>query len=233
MMVLESARLRRVAMLLERVVPRFPAPKRGLEQYRTPPELALRAALLLSPCTCRIVVDLGAGTGMLSYAVALLQGVHVVAVEVDADALHAARGSQLYSALLVDLVQADATRPPLRSPLGDSCIVSNPPFGLYRRNRGLDFRFSRSGLGLGPRCLVFFHHGGTSGRGIERLYGGHGYRVECVCGEKFMIPMLYGTHRRRTYYTAVKLVRVLREGVEVWKDLGQEPVEPAAAPGQA
>ncbi len=218
---------------MERLVARFPSPKRCLEQYRTPPELALRAVSLLSPCGCEFVVDFGAGTGMLSYAAALLLQVYVVAVEVDGEALSAARSSALYSEFLVDLVQGDATRPPLRTPLWGACIVSNPPFGLHRRSRGLDFRLAISAMELWPVCIVFFHHGGTGGRSLERLYGGRGYSVSCICGERFMIPMLYKRHRRRTYYTEVKLVRALRGREGVRKNLGQEPVEPAAASKQA
>jgi len=203
-------RLRRLAIMLERLVAGFPQPSRMLEQYRTPAELALRAALLL-PSSCRVVVDLGAGTGMLTYASSLLGHAYTVGLDVDAKALLGARSSPLYSTLVADFVEADAAKPPLRRGISCLCVIQNPPFGLSGA-RGMDRVFVEAAAGLGAVAVVSFHHAGSGTDFIERLYASVDYSVAAVEAYRFPIPQLYPSHRRKTFYTKVLLVKAVKRG---------------------
>ena len=205
-MVAVGVPLSRLAPLLERSVPPFPRPRRELEQYRTPPELALRMAQLLAARGCRSAVDLGSGTGMIAYAASSL-GMYVVAVDVDGEAVEAARGSPLYGSLLVDLVQADARRPPLRRA---ECIAMNPPFGVVRR--GADVEFLRAAAGLGPVYIASLHLASSGAGFIAEVLAALGYEPLGVEEHRFPIPQVYRRHRKRIHYTRVLLVLARRRG---------------------
>jgi putative methylase len=108
----------------------------------------------------RTVVDLGAGTGVLSIGAALAGGGRVVGVEVDERALEIARENERTMAtadggtgeagataeadsggsLAIEWVRADATRPPL-PPADGPTVVMNPPFGARDGQEGADRAF--------------------------------------------------------------------------------------------
>ena len=201
--------LRRLAALLEREVPRPPRPKQWLEQYRTPPEVALEMATRLPGC-CRVVLDLGSGTGMIAYAASLLRGDYVVAVDIDAEQLEAARGSSLHARLLVDHVQADAASLPLR-PARGLCVAQNPPFGTKRR--GADRVFVEAAASLGAEAIESLHLYSDAARGfLEKLYRGLGYDIAAVDALRFPIPAMYRGHVKRVHYALVLLVSARRRG---------------------
>ncbi len=205
--------LRRLAALLEREVPglRPGEARRELEQYRTPPELALEMASLLHGC--RLLVDLGAGTGMLSYAASLLHGTYVVGVDVDSRLLVAARGSSLYGRLLVDFVAAEVSRLPLRAGVHRLCVIQNPPFGVVRR--GADRMFVEAAAGLGACTIVSLHLAPQRGTGfLRRLYGSLGYSYMEVGVAGFPLKQLHPRDVKRIHYTRVVIVVARKRGVD-------------------
>jgi putative methylase len=132
----------------------FAQPRLELEQYPTPAPLAARllhTARLQGDVEGRTVVDLGAGTGVLSIGAALAGARRVVALEIDRNALRIASrnertvvdhgdGSTREVTLPVEWVHADAARPPL--PASDEpVVVTNPPFGARDENDGADRAF--------------------------------------------------------------------------------------------
>lgn len=121
----------------------FADPDVELEQYPTSPELAANVVHLadLNGDLDDVVVDLGAGTGVLALAVATRNPARVVGIERDRDALETARtnGATFDAVVGVDWVQADATRPPVACT--DATVVMNPPFGAQYGNRGADRDF--------------------------------------------------------------------------------------------
>ena len=197
----------RLALVLERIVPRYSRPKKRLEQYRTPPELALEAAnYLLSRSECRrLVVDMGSGTGMLSSAAVLLGALYSIGLEVDADAVRDAKKNPLYARTPhLELVVADALQPPLRRT--KMCILENPPFGISSR-RGIDREFLEASLKLEPRAIASFHSFNEESLKIfEKILVERGYRVSKALKKRFPIPALYETHSRRIYYAEVVLL---------------------------
>jgi putative methylase len=198
-------RLRKLAMILERNVPHPVNPDRRLEQYRTHPELALRmVSLLASSSCCRVVVDMGSGTGMLSYAASLALNAYVVGVEVDSKQLEAAKRSSLYPASIIDFVNADVNFMPLRGFEG-YCVVENPPFGVWRR--GADTSFLESAVSLNPCRLVSLHKSDPHGlKLIAGLLESRGYRVDCICEDYIIIPAMFESHRRKVYRVRVAIV---------------------------
>ena len=202
--------LRRLARFLEQVVPRPRRPKRMLEQYRTPPELAAR---LVELCTraagksCGTVIDLGAGTGMISYTAPLGYGLYSVGVEVDEEQLVLSLSAEPYRLSLVELVAADVQRLPLR-PCRGCCVAMNPPFGVVRR--GADTLFLRAAAALEPEAIASLHLA-SSGLGfLEKVYSSLGYRVVFAEEHRFPIPQMYWRHVKRIHYTRVLLLAARR-----------------------
>jgi len=105
-------KLKQLVALLQRV-PEFPEPSYELEQYKTSAELAAEVVFSVERAFGdiggRLVADLGCGTGVLSVACAALGAAHVVAVDVDAAALAAARAAADELGLLdaIEFVRAD------------------------------------------------------------------------------------------------------------------------------
>ncbi|ALL00570.1 putative RNA methylase [Pyrodictium delaneyi] len=202
------ARISRLRMVLERLVPRLESPKRELEQYRTPPEIAVDIAMCIAGVACKVVVDLGSGTGMLSYAVSLVSGSYVVGFDVDEALAVLARSSDLYEASIVDFVVADVAYLPLR-PLGNVCVVQNPPFGVSRR--GADRVFMKAAMGIGARVICSLHYASVGvERYLKRLFSEAEYIVEFMKVYRFPLPAMYRDHVKRIHYIPVLLLRAWR-----------------------
>lgn len=127
------------------VVAGFENPQASLEQYPTPPGLAahvVHVADLQGDIQGRTVLDLGAGTGMLTLGAALRGPARVVGVELDRAALETAHGNEkrVGTATPIHWVQGDATRAPLciEEPV---TVVMNPPFGAQDGHEGADRAF--------------------------------------------------------------------------------------------
>ncbi len=201
-----------IVLILEKNVKRFSKPKRLLEQYRTPPEIAVEIALWLRSIGCEVVVDLGTGTGMIAYASSLL-GFYVVGIDIDSDALKDAIESKLYSKLAIDFVQADARYLPLRQGGDKYCVAQNPPFGIQRK--GQDTVFLGAAAGLEASYIASIHHGGSNRalNYLEDFMKKYGYRLKHIEAFKFPIPAMYRSHTRRIYYAPALLLLFERKRV--------------------
>ncbi|MDZ7688665.1 MAG: METTL5 family protein [Halobacteriales archaeon] len=133
--------LKEVEMELQRLEG-FESPEARLEQYETPAPLASR---LLHLAWSRgdldgWVLDLGCGTGVLGIGAALY-GARVVGVDVDRNALEAARrnAESANVAERTDWVHGEVNTLPVRRV---DTVVMNPPFGAQKR--GADRPFLRA-----------------------------------------------------------------------------------------
>ncbi len=199
--------LRELSIFLEQNVAKYSVPKRVLEQYRTPPEIATTMAYRTLFHNCKFCIDLGTGTGMLAYASAIVLGSYVVGVDIDDDALLDAKRSVLYSRLIVDFVQGDVSSLPFRDCMRMCCVVQNPPFGLVKR--GYDSLFVKAAASLHPKAILSIHHAKTNQEFLSSLYGRFGYTIRIIAEESFLIPQMYEMHRRKTFYTRVLIIEAI------------------------
>jgi len=176
-----------------------------LEQYRTPPEIAIEIASWIRSLGCRVAIDLGAGTGMIAYALSLL-GTYTVAIEIDIDALNDAASSALRPVALTDFVQADVEYLPLRETIQSLCVAENPPFGMYRR--GIDTLFLRAAARLGAEYIASIHHGGSDKtlKYLREFMRERGYGLKHIERFKFPIPATHRSHIRHIYYVPALLL---------------------------
>lgn len=155
----------------------FADPDPDREQYPTPPDLAAHLCSLadLQGDLDRPVLDLGSGTGILAIGAALL-GARAVGVELDRTAVATARENAREAGVTdrVGWVLGDGGRPPACPGRGVT-VLTNPPFGAQRGNRGADRRFLDAAAGLA--AVSYSVHNGGSREFVEAFAADHGGTV--------------------------------------------------------
>lgn len=212
-------KLRELETHLQAVRP-FAAPKLLLEQYPTSAHIAAcmlhTAQSSFGDVEGRMVADLGCGCGVLAAGLAMLGAAAVVAVDVDEDALAAARENlcELELAADVDLVAADVralaadddsqAHGVLRAKSFDT-VVMNPPFGT-KHNRGIDLAFVRAGLRLATSAVYSLHKTSTRNHIVKkaRQWGVH---VQVIAELRYALPHSYKHHSKSSVDIDVDFVR--------------------------
>lgn len=146
-------------------------PKVALEQYPTSPEIAahmLISAMEHGDVEDAAVADLGCGGGILGIGAAILGASHVLAVDIDPDALSVAAENVAEFEVPVDLICCDMSRLPTRRGLFD-CVITNPPFGTQKDSNGIDMVFLRAGFDMVTQVAALM--GGRAQRPCELIRG--------------------------------------------------------------
>jgi putative methylase len=189
------------------VVAGFENPQASLEQYPTPPGLAahvVHVADLQGDIQGRTVLDLGAGTGMLTLGAALRGPARVVGVELDRAALETAHGNEkrVGTATPIHWVQADATRAPLciEEPV---TVVMNPPFGAQDGHEGADRAFLVTAAELAD--VSYSVHNAGSQEFVEAFAADNGGEVTHAFQATFALDRQFDFHEadRREIETEV------------------------------
>lgn len=186
----------------------FTRPDPSLEQYPTPPEVAVRFLnMAAGDIVGRVVVDLGCGTGILSVGAALSGASFVVGVDVDGDALRVAKGNlklaeDVFGPLDVAFVRARVPEFHFRAPV----VVMNPPFGM--RRRGSDYHFLTTAMEGAE--VVWTLLGRNSDPFVDRVAREMGFRWERVANLPFTLPKSMRFHRRDRLKIEVSVYRLER-----------------------
>ncbi len=184
----------------------FKRPKPYLEQYQTPPGVAVRFLnMAAKDIYNKVVVDLGCGTGILSIGSAIIGAKLTVGVDIDVSALKVAKRNlvlarSIYGNLNVVFVNADIGR------FGFRCdtVVMNPPFGMQRK--GQDKIFLESAL-KGAE-VIWTLLGINSDPFVERVCRKFGYGYERVDDLEFPLKPSMKFHRKKVYRTKVSVYRI-------------------------
>jgi len=206
--VVAGMRLRRLALLLSKLSPPIPNPRADLEQYTTPAELALRAALraITIGGPTASYADLGAGTCRLSLALALLGAGRVAAVEFDerlcSICLSAIVDSGYEGVIQPICSHIDSGHGPL-SPSRVEVIVMNPPHGVQRR--GADREFLEYAFKLKPHTIIAILKSGNLDF-HKRLASLWGYRTRLLWVDTIEIPASMPHHRSRIRRVKVDVI---------------------------
>ncbi len=127
----------------------FPHAKPGLEQYRTPPAIAMELlweAHEDDAIEGKAVVDLGCGTGTFALGAHLLGAASVVGVDADGEALSLARDA----VPTATFVEADVSA---WDPVPADTVFMNPPFGAQRKHA--DRPFYEAAMATGATTIWF------------------------------------------------------------------------------
>jgi len=202
-------------LLLERIK-RFHSPKRYLEQYETPPSIVahiLWKAFMNGDILGKTVAELGCGVARFSLGSLMLGAEKVLCIDIDNDILRYASSAleREFKPLSNRIVYMASDIRDLNMQSIDT-IIMNPPFGVVKRNRGLDMVFLRKALQVSPAIYTIHKYSKQLDSIVLSITSKLGYRITYQEMLDFPIPMMFVTHRRRIY--RVKSVfYVIKRGV--------------------
>ncbi len=201
-------------MILEKI-PRYPRPKKYLEQYETPSSIVahiLWIAFMNGDLDNSVVIELGCGMARFSIGALILGASKAICVDVDEDIVEYARRilsrefKKLSSRLL--FLVADVADLQVN---GVDVVIMNPPFGVVKRNRGLDLLFLRKALLIGSSIYTIHKYSDGLNRIVGELVDNLGYNIIHRELLDFPIPMMFTMHRRKVYRVKT-IFYVLRRG---------------------
>jgi putative methylase len=194
------------------VVAGFDDPKAPLEQYHTPPDLAahiVHLADLQDDVEGRTVLDLGAGTGMLTLGAALRGPARAVGVEIDPAPLATARRNERRVGARADIewIRADATDAPLCPPSREAVtVLMNPPFGAQRGNEHADRAFLATAAQLAG--VSYSVHNEGSREFVEAFAADEGGEVTHAFSAELDLPRQFDFHETDAEVIDVEVYRI-------------------------
>ncbi|MFW5918583.1 MAG: METTL5 family protein [Halanaeroarchaeum sp.] len=202
---------RELARRLESVAD-FEDPSAPLEQYQTPAELAasvVHLASLHDDLAGRIVVDLGAGTGMLALGAAHATPARVLGIEIDGGAVRRARRNErsIDAPMPVDWIRGDATNPPVA--IENATVVMNPPFGAQDGRRHADRRFLAAAASIAS--VSYSIHNEGSRPFVDSFAADNGGEVTHAYAAEFEVPHRFSFHQDQSRTLQTEVFRI------VWK----------------
>ncbi len=190
----------------------FQHPKPGLEQYRTPPEIAatlVHTAALQGDIADRLVVDLGCGTGMLALASALSGPDAVAGIDIDPEALETARQNErrVDPNVAVSWIRGDVSAQPLCI-AGERAVTAlmNPPFGAQSSNVHADRAFLDTASDIAD--VSYSIHNAGSAEFVESFAGEREGEVTHAFEAELLLPRSFEFHTADSKAIAVEIYRI-------------------------
>ncbi len=204
-------------MLLENI-PRYPFPKRDLEQYETPSWIVAHItwyAYMKGDIFDKVVLDLCCGVFRFGYAALCLGAKLVIGIDLDDNIL-------LYAEKFLNktkkefrtryiLIDADVRELVLSSV---DTVLMNPPFGVYKKNRGLDLLFLNKAFKIASSIYTIHKFSPKLDSLIKELAKMNGFNIVYREIIDFEIPMMYETHRRKIYRVKTVFYVFRKRGVK-------------------
>lgn len=195
--------------ILLSLVPGFRNPVIELEQYVCDSSIAselMWLAYIRGDIEDKVVLDLGCGTGVLSYAALILGAKYVLCIDIDIEALSIAKEFLWNEFNNVEMINMSVENMELKRV---DTIVMNPPFGVHRK--GIDMVFLRKALELQPHAVYTIHkYNPESHKIVIDVVSSYGYQVDNVVVKDMKIPPIYPMHRRRVYRFKVAIYGIVK-----------------------
>ena len=185
---------------------KFENPKIHLEQYQTPPRLVAMItwrAFQLGDIENKTVADFCCGTGLFAIAAKLLGAKHVVAYDVDPDALKIAQRNAKYAEVDIEFIQKDVRDIELKY----DTVLMNSPFGVKGPVKDQEFllialqksKVSYSLHLMQENNIVF----------LKKFVEQKKKEVAEVINAQFEIPRVFRFHKKRFHIIEVAILRCL------------------------
>ncbi len=180
-------------------VPKHPAPKPELEQYRTPAGIAADLLLLAhgdGAIAGKSVLDLGCGTGTFAIGAALLGARMATGVDVDAQAVALAQRAAQAAGVATRTWFVTADLAGWKAEPGVDTVVMNPPFGAQRENRHADRIFyERAVAAVKPAGTVWFLAQERTERFLQTMAQGAGAQLERITSWDYQLEATMPFHK--------------------------------------
>jgi rRNA N6-adenosine-methyltransferase METTL5 len=196
---------------LENIIDRlegFPNPKVLLEQYATDSHVASRLTYLIetefSAIKDKIILDLGCGTGSLSFTSTLFDPLILFSVDIDPENFpvfmnNFSRMKPYYEQEpFIECILADAVSISKFIRISFDSVITNPPFGT-KNNSGIDDLFVTSGLAVSNS--VFSLHKSSTRTFFLKKRG-----AKLLAQISFRIPNQFHFHKLKENYIEVDLL---------------------------
>ena len=185
---------------------KFERPKIHLEQYQTPPRLVAMVtwrAFQLGDIENKTVADLCCGTGLFAIAAKILGAKHVVAYEIDPDALEIARKNAKFADVDIEFIHKDVRDIELKY----DTILMNSPFGikgLVKDQEFLQIALQKSDVSyslhlMQENNIVF----------LKKFVEKNEKEVKEIIKAEFEIPKIFQFHKKRLHIIEVAILRCL------------------------
>jgi len=181
----------------------YEKPKIELEQYKTDPEIAaqiIHFAMMKGDIKGKVVVDFGAGTGILGIGALIYGAKKVFFVDVDRDALKICERNLEFvknqlndkkiknKAILVNKEVKEFNEKV-------DVVLQNPPFGVKKEHA--DRVFLEQAFKIAD--VVYSMHKIESKKFIEEISSKNNFKITNILEFEFPIKMTYRFHTRRIY----------------------------------
>ena len=187
----------------------FTSPTIGLEQYPTDSEVAADAlwtAYMHGDIEGKTILDLGAGTGILSFGALLLGAKRAIMVEIDEQALAIAKENK---ALIEEengvKMDCEFISGDINSFFGKAdVVIMNPPFGT--KNENADREFLDKAFTV-AKVIYSFHKAATK-EFIEKYAANHDYKLTHYKNYSFPLKQTMKIHAKKIHRIDVGLFRL-------------------------
>lgn len=177
----------------------FENPKIKLEQYITPAHLAadlIYTAYMQGDIQGKKVVDLGAGTGILSIGAAMAGG-KVTAIEKDSDAIETLKSNAEKFDVNIDIQNKEMED----ADIDADTVIMNPPFSVHS---DLGMKFWQKAVETGSKVYAVSPRGKRSV--IKDFVEKTGFRVVATEGYKVSLPPTFGFHTEASQEIEVDII---------------------------
>ena len=185
----------------------FSRPRVQLEQYSTDSHVASRLVYLIETKFCairdKIILDLGCGTGVLSFTSSIFEPLILFSVDIDSDVFpvfkrNFSHAKDYYKEEpFIECIIANATSISKFIRISFDTTITNPPFGT-KNNSGIDNSFVTSGLEVSNS--VFSMHKSSTRNYFLKKKGG-----SLLAQISFKIPNQFHFHKSKESFVDVDL----------------------------
>ena len=187
-------------------VPRYERPNPYIEQYMTPANIAadiIYTAYQYGDIQDKIVIDLGCGTGIFSYAAKIANAKEVIGIDIDAEAVKIAKKFAEKKKLNIKFLKKDV------KDININCdtVIMNPPFGAQKSNRWADRQFIKKAFEISK--VIYTMHLSKTIEFIEKMVTSLNGEINYYKKYTFPIKHSFIFHNKKTLKVDITLLRIL------------------------
>ena len=183
----------------------FPNPKFFLEQYCTNINILRHYFDFFPEINPKIVLDLGSGTGILSFLALKKNASQVIGIDIDHESLKTAKKSaKSWDISNLSLIHSSIeffNFQKFRNNIAG--VIMNPPFGTKRKF--LDFVFLKQAMITKGWILTLHKNNDETNKKLQTLCSEQEYTIKNARKLQFIIPNTHKSHKKSNYPVEVIL----------------------------